>query len=48
MKKLNILALIIAIVGLTLVIIGIAFQKSINDYCNNTPLNEIDSNKCGR
>ena len=48
MKKLNIIALIIAILGLTLVIIGIVIQKEIDDYCNNTPLNEIDLGKCGR
>ena len=46
MKKLNIIALILALIGLTLVIIGIAIQKSINDYCNNTPLNEVDLQKC--
>ena len=46
MKKINIIALIIAIVGLTLVIIGVAVQKSIDDYCNNTPINDINWEKC--
>ena len=48
MKKLNIIALIITIIGFILITTGIVIQKEIDDYCNNTPLNEIDLGKCGR
>ncbi len=46
MKKLNIIALLIALIGFILIITGIVIQKNIDDYCNNTPLNEVDIDKC--
>ena len=46
MKKEYILAIILTLVGSILIITGIVIQKNIDDYCNNTPLNEVDFQKC--
>ena len=46
MKKLNIIALIIALVGFILIITGIVIQKAAENYCNNMPFSEINFEKC--
>ena len=46
MKKINIIILIIALIGSILIVAGIAIQKNIDDYCNNTPLNDVNWKKC--